>query len=210
MTATCELAQRTRIRAFRAQQYALIIAEGELPTPGFDVDIAASPWGIGPPQFTLLRCLRRGIRPQVLTPYRCAETVRFPADQRTVTVHHADGTDQVGIEECGKELSFYLQVISGNADQPCPEGADEATGFSKKLSYDEAFANALANLPPLTSPVTDGSERIQVVKIGGLFGSIAGFHDLFVRVCRTYDKGRAPDVADSSSSLSIPRQMSAP
>jgi hypothetical protein len=23
--------------------------------------------------------------------------------------------------------------------------------------------------------------------IGGLFGGIAGFHDLFVRVCRTHD-----------------------
>lgn len=36
MTVTCELAERTRIRAYRAQQYVLIIAEGDLPTPGFD------------------------------------------------------------------------------------------------------------------------------------------------------------------------------
>ncbi|MGH3701192.1 MAG: hypothetical protein ACRDQY_17365 [Pseudonocardiaceae bacterium] len=33
MTVTCELAERTRIRAYRAQQYVLIIAEGELPRP---------------------------------------------------------------------------------------------------------------------------------------------------------------------------------
>ncbi|MGH3887834.1 MAG: hypothetical protein ACRDSZ_14940 [Pseudonocardiaceae bacterium] len=187
MTATCELAQRTRIRAFRAQQYVLIIAEGELPTPGFDVNIAPSPLRVFPPQFNLLSCPPPGIRPQIVTPYRCAETVRFPADQPTVTVHHAAGTDQVDIEKCGEELSFYLQVISGDADRPCPAGADVATGFSKKLSYDEAFANALANLPPLKSPGADGVERIQVVKIGGLFGSTAGFHDLFVRICRTVD-----------------------
>ena len=187
MTATCELAQRTRIRAFRAQQYVLIIAEGELPTAGFDVDIAESPLRSFPPQFTLLRCPPPGIRRQVATPYRHAATVRFPADQPTVTVHHADGTDQIDIEKCGKELADYVRVISGDADHPFPERADQATGFSKKLSYDEAFANALANLPPLESPAVAGSEKIQVVKIGGLFGSIAGFHDLFVRVCRTHD-----------------------
>ncbi|MGH4007538.1 MAG: hypothetical protein ACRDTH_05115 [Pseudonocardiaceae bacterium] len=187
MTVTCELAQRTLIRAFRAHDYVLIIAEGELPTPGFNVDIALSPLRIFPQQFNLLRCPRPGIWPQVVTPYRYAETVRFPADQPAVTVHHADGTDQVDIEECGEELAGYVRAISGDADQPCPDGADQATGFSKNLSFDEAFANARANLPPVKSPVADGLEQIQVVAIGGLFGGIAGFHDLFVRICRTHD-----------------------
>jgi hypothetical protein len=187
MTVTCELAQRTRIRAFRTQQYVLIVAEGELPTPGFDVAIAQSPLKIFPPQFNLLHCPRPGIFPQVITPYRYADTVRFPADQPTVTVHHTDGTDQVDIEKCGKELADYVRAVSGEADQPCPAGADEATGFSKKLSFDEAFANARANLPPVEPPGADILERIQVVKIGGLFGGIAGFRDLFVRICRTHD-----------------------
>jgi hypothetical protein len=30
-------------------------------------------------------------------------------------------------------------------------------------------------------------ERIQVVEIGALFGGIAGFRDMFVRICRTHD-----------------------
>ncbi|MGH3897491.1 MAG: hypothetical protein ACRDTA_04400 [Pseudonocardiaceae bacterium] len=184
---TCELAQRTRIRAFRVHQYVLIIAEGELPTPGFDVDIDRSLLRIFPPQFNLLRCPRPGIWPQVVIPYRYAETVRFPADQPTVTVHHADGTDQIDIEECGDELADYVRAISGDADRPCPEGADQATGFSRTLSFDEAFANARADLPPVEPPGADILERIQVVEIGGLFGGIAGFHDLFVRICRTHD-----------------------
>ncbi|MGH3935775.1 MAG: hypothetical protein ACRDS1_12500 [Pseudonocardiaceae bacterium] len=184
---TCELAQRTRIRAFRADQYLLIIAEGELPTPGFDVDIVQSPLLIFPPQFNLLRCPRPGIFPQVITPYIYAETVRFPADQPTVTVHHADGADQVDIENCGKELADYARAISGDADRPCPPGADQATGFSKNLSFDEAFANALANLPPVNSTGADILERVQVVEIGGLFGGFVGFRHLFVRICRTHD-----------------------
>lgn len=187
MIVTCGLAQRTRIRAFRARQYVLIIAEGELPTPGFTVDIAQSPLKIFPPQFDVLRRTRPGNWPQRVTPYRDAETVRFPEDQPTVTVHHADGTDQVGIESCGEELSFYLRAVGDNADRPCPPGADEATGFSKKLSFDEAFANARGNLPPAQSSVADSLERIQVLEIGALYGGIAGFHDMFVRICRTHD-----------------------
>ncbi len=187
MIGACELAERTRIRALRAQQHVLIIAEGELPTPGFDVDITQSPLRIFPPQFNLLRCPRPGFWPQVITPYRYAESVRFPADQSTVTVHHAEGSDAVSIEDGGAELAPYIQAIKGDVDRPCPQGADEATGFSKNLSFDEAFAKALANLPPVNSPVADALERIQVVEIGGLFGGFAGFHDLFVRVCRTHD-----------------------
>ncbi len=187
MPVTCELARRTRIRAFRARQYVLIIAEGELPTPSIDVHITQSPAEISPTQFTVQHCARPGSRPQHATPYRETTTVRFPEDQPTVTVHHAEGTDQVDIEKCGEELSFYLRAIGDNADRPCPQGADEATGFSKKLSFEEAFANARTNLPPARSPVADSLEHIEVLEIGALFGGIAGFHDMFVRICRTHD-----------------------
>lgn len=33
----------------------------------------------------------------------------------------------------------------------------------------------------------DTLETIEVVEVGALFGGIAGFHDLFVRICRTHD-----------------------
>jgi hypothetical protein len=187
MTVTRELAPRRRIRAFRARQYVLIIAEGELPAPGFDVDITPIQVTISPPQFAVLRRTRGGIWPQHVTSYREATTVRFPEDQPTVTVHHAEGTDRIDIENCGEDLSFYRRAVGENAIRACPLGADEATGFSKKLSFDEAFANARANLPPAQSPAAGSLERIQVVEIGALFGGIAGFHDMFVRICRTRD-----------------------
>lgn len=179
MPVVCELARRTRIRAFRARQHVLIIAEGELPTAGFDVHITQSPVEISPAQFTVTCHPHRGIPHQHVTAYRETTTVRFPEDQPTVTVHHAEGTDQVDIEQCGEDLSFYLRAVGDNAD--------EATGFSKKLSFEEAFANARANLPPAQSPGADSLEQIQVLQIGALFGSIAGFHDMFVRICRTHD-----------------------
>jgi hypothetical protein len=187
MLTGCELAARSGIRAFRIDDSVLLVAEGELPTLGFRVDIQQDPRRIFPPQFDLLRCQLPGIFPQVITPFRYAETLRFPADQATVTVHHADGADQVPIQEYGQELSTYAEVIRGTPDPPCPAGADQAVGFSKNLSFDEAFAQALANLPPLEVPGADILARVQVVEIGGLFGGIAGFRDLFVRVCRTHD-----------------------
>jgi hypothetical protein len=184
----CELAARTRIRALRVDQNLLLIAEGELPSPGFRVDIRQNPRRIFPPQFDLLRCPLPGLFPQVITPYRYAETVRFPADQASVTLHHADGADEVTIEDYGSELQPYADALRGSPDRPCPPGADEATGFSSNLSFDDAFAQALANLPPLDLGGTaDVLVRVQVVEIGGLFGGIAGFNDLFVRVCRTHD-----------------------
>jgi hypothetical protein len=187
MQNSCEPAARTAIRAFRVDQDLLLVAEGELPTPGFRPDIQQDPRRIFPAQFNLLRCRLPGIFPQVVTPFRYAETVRYPADQATVTVHHADGSDEVPIEDCGEELSAYAEAVRGSPDRPCPADADEAVGFSKNLSFDEAFTRALANLPPLDAPGADILARVHVVEIGGLFGGIAGFNDLFVRVCRTHD-----------------------
>ena len=57
------------------------------------------------------------------------------------------------------------------------------SGCRRALSFDEAFAAAIANLPPSTThPETLTS--VEVVETGGLFGSIADFHHLFVWVRR--------------------------
>jgi hypothetical protein len=185
MRTQCESASRTRIRAFRSGEHLLIVAEGEVPTPGYDVEIEQSPLRIFPPQFNLLRCRRPGIFPQIVTPYRHSETVMYPASQTEVTVNHADGADQVPIETCGEELGPYVRAIG--AESACPDGADMATGFSKKLSIDEAFADAVAKLPALTPAHPDTLETVRVVETGALFGGIAGFHDLYIRICRTHD-----------------------
>src|SRR5688500_13383295 len=88
---TWESAKRSRIRAFRAGPYLLILAEGELPNPGYEVDIRRSPLRIFPPQFNLLWRQRPAMWPQVVVPYRYGEVFRYPTDEPTVTVHHADG-----------------------------------------------------------------------------------------------------------------------
>ncbi len=174
---TRTLAERGSIRAFRAGPQILIVAEGKLPSPGFEVDIAPNPRRIFPQQFDLVRITLPGIFPQVVTPYQHSEAVLFPTGQPTVTVHHAEGSDEVEIKESGPQLAAFRAAVS--------ERDDEATGFSKKLSFDEAFANAVAALPPSKSPVADGIETIVVQEIGGLFGGFFPRRELFVRVRRT-------------------------
>ena len=64
---------------------------------------------------------------------------------------------------------------------------DEATGHSRKLSFDEALADAIEQLPALEPAHPDTLQTVRVVEIGALLGGIAGLHDLYVRVRRTQD-----------------------
>ena len=64
---------------------------------------------------------------------------------------------------------------------------DSATGYSRAMRFDEAFANAVAGLPPLRPDHPDTLETVRVIEIGGLFGGIAGLNQLYVRVARTHD-----------------------
>jgi hypothetical protein len=188
MATTCELAERTSIRAFRCGPNILIVAEGQLPHPGFDVKIDQRPERIFPPFYQVLRCARPGFFPQIVVPYKVSRTVGFPEDVDSVRVFHADGDDDVKIEPCGDELAEYASVVgAGRGDERVAAGSDEATGFSKSLSFDEAFGDALSKLPPVKPVIADQLERVVVEEIGGLFGGFAGFHDLFVRVSRTHD-----------------------
>ena len=185
MNITWELASRTELRAFRLpSNHLLIAARGENPTPGFAVDLEQSLIKIFPPQFDLRRRALPGIWPQMVTPYRHSEIVSYPAEQSTVRIHHAEGFDDTVIEELDERTARLTSTVSSNY-QTAPEGSDEATGFSSNLSFDEAFADALANLPEPKEPVADQLQRIEVQETGALLGGIAGFHHLFVRVSRT-------------------------
>jgi len=127
MATSCELAQRTTIRVSGPK--ILIVADGELPSPGYDAKIMLRPEDIFPPWYEVLRCSRPGFFAHIIVPYRVSLTIEYPEDQETVTVFHADGEDKVTIEACGEQLSACSAVVGGGA---CPEEADESTGFSKE------------------------------------------------------------------------------
>jgi len=178
-----ELARRSKICAFRAGRYVLILAEGELPTPGYEVDIKIDRARAFPARYDLI-WRQPDLRPRVVVPYRYGEVVQFPVDQPTVTVRHADGEDQVEIEACGIELAEFEAMVADRSDGSGSPDAVEVTGLSPNLRFEEAFADAKANLPPFDPPHTDALERIKVVEMGSLFGGIADFHHLVVRIQR--------------------------
>lgn len=188
MANTCELAETSTVRAFRCGRNVLIVADGQLPSPGYEAKIVQRPERIFPPWYSVLRCALPGFWPQIVVPYKVSLTVPYPEDVDTVRVFHAGGEDDVTIEPCGDELAAYASVVSAaSGDELVAAGGDEATGFSKKLSFDDAFGDALSKLPPIATVHPDQMERVVVEEIGGLFGGIAGFHDLYVRISRTHD-----------------------
>jgi hypothetical protein len=115
--------------------------------------------------------------PQVITPYRICRSFPLGDKVAEITVHHAEGSDQVATEPCTDDLDAYQDSCRYGDDY---QGGIPATGRSTALSFDQAFADALAQLP--ASPVADGQTRVKVTEIGGLFGGIAGFHELFVKI----------------------------
>jgi hypothetical protein len=182
---TTDLAERTKIQAFRVGHYVLIVAHGTVPTPGYEVHIEPSPLKIYPQQYLLVRRERPGIWPDVVTDYRRSQVIVYTVDEDAVTIYHADGQDSVTIEAPGLDLDMFANSISrpGVTEPP----TDEATGYSPSLSFDEAFADALENLNQIVPSYPDQLIHVEVTATGGLFGGFAGFHHLYVRVRRVRD-----------------------
>jgi hypothetical protein len=97
-------------------------------------------------------------------------------------VHHRDGQDEVEIQACGEELAGFAAAVGERQNQVAGPAPREATGMSRNLSFDEAFADALAQLPPPATSHPDQLTSVVVTETGGLFGGIAGFHHLYVRI----------------------------
>ncbi len=175
MATICVLANRTTLRVFQSEGHLLIVAAGDLPSPGYDVDIEQSPLRVFPPQYNIVQCRRPGIFPQIITPYRISRT--FPLGDRVpeITIHHGEGADKISVETCVDDLPLYEDNCKKDDNGGVP-----AVGRSNKLSFDEAFADAVSQLPP--SPAADGLMRVKVTEVGGIFGGSAGFHELFVKI----------------------------
>ena len=181
MATNCELANRTTVRIFQCEAHLLISATGNLPDPGYDIDIEQSPLKIFPPEFNIVRCRRPGVFPQIITPYRICRTFPLGDSIPEITVHHDEGADKVSVEPCDDNMVLYEDDDKKDAIQ----GGVPAIGRSSNLSFDEAFADAVSQLPH--SPVADGLTRVKVTDIGGLFGGIVGFRELFVKIQANID-----------------------
>ncbi len=229
-------AVRTALHAFYSHSQLLIVAEGELPSPEYEIDISQT--GVdqaGIPTFALTRRARPSAAevPPAKTPFRYGEIFSIGRPPDNVLVRHATGFDEVPVEFTRKDLvDIVLSLSAGDVEvsipDPAQEGPDgvippppphaqpdhdsdnddtkplmsrpltgtekasilsdiavryrESIGYSNKLSFDEAFADAVKKLPPASVSFPDMLETIEVVQIGASFGGIAGFRRLEVRI----------------------------
>ena len=249
-----DYAVRTAIHAFYSHSQLLIVAEGELPSPEFEIDISqlvTEESGI--PTFQLTRRPRPGTEnsPLAKTPFRYGEIFSIGRPPENVLVRHASGFDEVSVEFTRQDLvDIVLSLSAGDVEVSLPDAAHEderdpippppphalpldghaqghahahaqsqpqgpgasrpddapvmsrpltgsekagiladisvryreSIGYSNKLSFDEAFADAVKKLPPASVKFPDMLETIEVVQVGASFGGIAGFHRLEVRI----------------------------
>ena len=184
----CQPARTTEIRALQVGEHLVVAVAVELPTPGFDVEIQQAMTDVEPPSFAVLRCARPGAWPRVVDQRREAAVFRVGTRRDEVVVgDEADPERRVPVED-------LFDVEPGAAARLAPSPApaeeaveDEAVGMSPNLSFDEAFADAIAKLGGggrVPALIPDDLQTVTVVDVSALFGGIAGFHHLVVRVRR--------------------------
>jgi len=240
-----DYAVRTAIHAFYSHSQLLIVAEGELPSPEFEIDISQLVTEESSiPTFQLTRRPRPGTEgsPLAKTPFRYGEIFSIGRPPENVLVRHASGFDEVSVEFTRQDLvDIVLSLSAGDVEVSLPDAAQEddhgplppppphappleghaqghgqghaprpdeapvmsrpltsnekagiladisvryreSIGYSNKLSFDEAFADAIKKLPSASVKFPDMLETIEVVQVGASFGGIAGFHRLEVRI----------------------------
>lgn len=101
----------------------------------------------------------------VQTPYHCQHTASVGTPPQHITLHHA-----------GDPLEVVVEVVP-DADR---SRSAEATGYSARYSFEEAFREAVRQLPPPSSP--DELMEYTVAEIGAHEGGIAGWSHLYVKV----------------------------
>jgi len=173
----CSAASRSAIRAFSYPGHLVVAAEGEVPTPCHQVEIDRFVAKHGSAaEYSLKQCLDPRVRcMQVVTPYQVSEVFSEQHVPDEITVHHADGSDRVRVER--------LQEPVATAELADARIGGTAIGYSNRLSFQEAFANAVAQIPMTRR--ADAFLRVRVEEVGGEFGGIAGFHRLYVKIRRT-------------------------
>ena len=181
----CALSSRKSFRAFYVDDYLLIVATLDI-GPGYDLHLRRSLLPTATPEFTFEACRRPGIWPQFIqVDVHFAEIFRIGPRPDRIRIHHAGGVDDIGVEALTDQLSAFGATLPSRPVEAAAAG--EATGYSTRLSFDEAFADAHANLPPLTPGRADQIEHVTVTETGALFGGFAGFHHLYVKIRRSLE-----------------------
>jgi hypothetical protein len=185
-----QLASTKEITAVQLRDELIIRVQGEKPTPCYEVRVVLSPLTIEPPEFVVQWRSKPGICPQIVVPYDIRGFFRIGYHDH-ILVRDKSGTKSVPV----KIVKTFVDELLGRAEPrgggglPGPfKAAMEtgkirtATGYSVKMSFDEAFEDAVRALPPAEIHHTEPIEIVRVVEIGSESGGFVGFQRMFVKV----------------------------
>lgn len=175
-----ELAEVTAAEAWYGRGMLTLRASGTVPDTCWRASLRQSIIEIFPPQYEAVRFRTGTLCLPVVTGYAVQDAFDLPEPPgETIVLHHAGG--EMKVEVRTGEPPAVQQV----------EEYDEAEGrSSRRFDFGRALENAIANLPPVTSPIPDWLYTIEVTEIEAQLGGIAGSHDLVVRVRRARPPAR--------------------
>jgi hypothetical protein len=191
--AVTSLAECEKVQAFDLLGRLFIVADGHKPTPCHMVRVVQNPILIFPPQY-MVQWEQPKPCPDLITPYHTVGgPFTLPSSQKSVKVAYL--REGKSVTEDVEVKIVRAPAAGGGGDAPTPFAAatpavtspatDTARGYSTAFSFEEAFMNAIHNLPKRKPSHPDELETIEVKKIGAEFGGIVGFNHMFVEVERT-------------------------
>ena len=168
-----ELARVKSAEAYFIGGHLILIISGDKPTPCYRIRIDQLT-DLEPPTFVVQWREVGSFCTDVVTPYREVRIFFIGAYSETVNLETADGTKSVKV----KKLPLPLEGAAAEAAKKASPDRS-ATGYSSRFSFEEAFLNAIAQLPPR---YPDELQQFIVVETGAFVGGIAGIRMLFVTV----------------------------
>jgi hypothetical protein len=209
MSEICQLGNAEKISAFYVPGFLVFYAQGvRRPNVCYKVRIKQSPFRIYPPMYDLLVCVERGIFctqqvPPPISVWQILPSGEPPEDYTYVNTQ--DGREKVEIVKIkigaqdaasaaavGGEMPFpfslagvpglFKRFRKGIKDDPAETDFEriEATGYSEDFKFDEAFNDAVQQLPETNIP--DWQDVIHVDDVGAIIGGIAGVRTMYVKI----------------------------
>jgi len=167
-----QLADVKKATAFYIAGNLILTVSGDKPTPCYRVRIEQSLLPVEPPTFIVQQQPTGGICPEVITPYQRTAVFFIGTYRPTVDVVSASGTKSVKVERV--EESAAAKSVAAKTPKH-----REATGYSADFSFEDAFQDAISQLPPL---YPDELQNFVVLETGAVIGGFLGLRTMFVKV----------------------------
>jgi hypothetical protein len=163
------------------------------PTPGYAARIVMGPLDIVPPEFMVQVASKFGIWPQKVTEIPASGNFNALPNVSEITVQTDEGPMRVPVRIVRGAPGSIAGAATGLADP------NIATGYSESFTFDEAFHNAVAALPPdpLTNP--DIIVHVRVLESGAITGGFIGFHAMYVTVRRDHSPIGPPITVETTT-----------